>query len=54
MRRDNMTLINLVLRYAGPMHERTLTNVLLALQVVACAVGLAMRHKLQELFSDGR
>ncbi len=40
---DNFTLINLVLRLTGPMHERTTTNVLLLLQVLACLVGLALR-----------
>ena len=40
---DNWTLINLVLRLTGPLHERTLTNVLLLLQVASCLVGLALR-----------
>lgn len=40
---DNFTLINLVLRLTGPMHERTTTNVLLLLQALACLVGLALR-----------
>ena len=43
-RYDNMTLINLVLRVMGPMHERTTTNVLLLLQVVCCALGLLLRY----------
>ena len=40
---DNFTLINLVLRLLGPMHERTTTNVLLVLQAAACLAGLALR-----------
>ena len=40
---DNWTLINLVLRLTGPLHERTLTNVLLLLQVASCLTGLALR-----------
>ena len=39
----NMTLINLVLRVTGPLHERTATNLLLALQAVCCAAGLYAR-----------
>ena len=42
--RDNMTLINLVLRLTGPMHERTTANLLLFLQVVCCALGLLLRY----------
>ena len=49
---DNMTLINLMLRVCGPMHERTATNVLLLLQVLSCAFGLALRSYLQVLFAD--
>ena len=41
---DNLTLINLVLRILGPMHERTTTNVLLLLQVVCCLFGLLLRY----------
>jgi UDP-N-acetylmuramyl pentapeptide phosphotransferase/UDP-N-acetylglucosamine-1-phosphate transferase len=39
----NLTLINLLLRVTGPLHERTATNVLLALQAVCCAAGLYAR-----------
>jgi UDP-N-acetylglucosamine--dolichyl-phosphate N-acetylglucosaminephosphotransferase len=41
----NFTLINLVLHFTGPLHERTATNVLLLLQVVTCALGLFFRFK---------
>ncbi len=43
---DNMTLINLLLRVTGPLHERTATNALLLLQAGCCAVGLALRYSL--------
>ncbi len=51
---DNFTLINLVLRLTGPMHERTTTNVLLGLQVVSCVVGLAMRVWHSNSVCEGR
>ena len=51
-RMDNFTLINLVLRVCGPMHERTLTNALLALQVVSCGAGLALRYWLSRISQD--
>ncbi|XGW03900.1 hypothetical protein V3C99_015223 [Haemonchus contortus] len=34
---NNLTILNLVLKFAGPLHERTLTNVLLSIQV-ACSI----------------
>lgn len=43
LERDNMTLINLLLRVAGPMHERTTTNALLVLQALCCAAAIAVR-----------
>lgn len=36
----NYTLINVVLRILGPMHERTLSTVLLVLQAVCCLLAL--------------
>lgn len=42
---DNLTLVNLVLRLLGPLSERTLVLVLLALQVVTCALGLWLRYE---------
>jgi UDP-N-acetylmuramyl pentapeptide phosphotransferase/UDP-N-acetylglucosamine-1-phosphate transferase len=44
VRRDNMTLINLTLRVLGPMSERQLTNTLLVVQVLSCALGLGVRY----------
>lgn len=49
---DNFTLINLMLRWIGPLHERTATNFLLILQVISCALTLALRSYLQTQFVD--
>ena len=51
--RDNLTLINLMLRVLGPMSERSMVNVLLLLQVASCAVGLYMRFWFSSAFYDG-
>jgi UDP-N-acetylglucosamine--dolichyl-phosphate N-acetylglucosaminephosphotransferase len=40
----NFTLINVVLKLTGPLHERTATNVLLALQAASCVLGLYIRY----------
>jgi UDP-N-acetylglucosamine--dolichyl-phosphate N-acetylglucosaminephosphotransferase len=42
--RDNMTVINVVLRLLGPTHERSATNVLLLVQIICCAFGLLLRY----------
>lgn len=42
-RRDNLTLICLVLRLFGPMHESTLTAVLMLLQAACCGLALWLR-----------
>lgn len=44
VKRDNLTLICLVLRVFGPMREETLTRVLLFIQVLSCAAGLLLRY----------
>ncbi|XP_048838123.1 UDP-N-acetylglucosamine--dolichyl-phosphate N-acetylglucosaminephosphotransferase isoform X5 [Brienomyrus brachyistius] len=44
---NNMTLINLVLKVLGPMHERTLTSVMLLTQVLGSAVAFGIRYHLQ-------
>jgi UDP-N-acetylglucosamine--dolichyl-phosphate N-acetylglucosaminephosphotransferase len=49
----NFTLINVVLKVAGPLHERTATNVLLALQAACCALGLYIRYHLSHSVYDG-
>jgi UDP-N-acetylglucosamine--dolichyl-phosphate N-acetylglucosaminephosphotransferase len=40
----NFTLINLVLHVCGPLSERTLCTLLLALQVAACTFGFIVRY----------
>lgn len=47
-----MTLINLLLKVFGPMHERNLTLLLLLLQVVGSAVTFSIRYQLVRLFYD--
>lgn len=49
---NNMTLINLLLKVFGPMHERNLTLLLLLLQVVGSAVTFSIRYQLVRLFYD--
>nr|KAF6369133.1 hypothetical protein mMyoMyo1_010538 [Myotis myotis] len=48
----NMTLINLLLKVFGPMHERNLTLLLLLLQVLGSAVTFSIRYQLVRLFYD--
>jgi len=40
----NFTLLNLALFIFGPLHERTLTIVLLIFQVICCAIGFGIRY----------
>ncbi|TRY74710.1 hypothetical protein TCAL_09186 [Tigriopus californicus] len=47
---NNMTLINLVLRICGPMHEQTLTIVLLVFQVFCSVLAFFIRYPLAYLF----
>ena len=47
---NNLTLINLVLKLCGPMHERTLTVLLLVIQVACSVVAFAIRYPLAFLF----
>ncbi|XP_037003224.2 UDP-N-acetylglucosamine--dolichyl-phosphate N-acetylglucosaminephosphotransferase isoform X2 [Artibeus jamaicensis] len=49
---NNMTLINLVLKVFGPMHERNLTLLLLLLQILGSAVTFFIRYQLVRLFYD--
>jgi len=43
---NNLTLINLILKMFGPMHERTLTLVLLTIQIFCSAIAFAIRYPL--------
>jgi UDP-N-acetylglucosamine--dolichyl-phosphate N-acetylglucosaminephosphotransferase len=42
----NYTILNLILLVCGDMHERTLTNVLIAFQVICCVVAFQVRYML--------
>ena len=47
---NNLTLINLVLKICGPMHERSLTVILLIFQIVCSCVAFSIRYQLALLF----
>lgn len=49
---NNLTIINLVLRFHGPMHERRLTCVLLGFQVVCSSVAFFIRYQGAKVFYD--
>ncbi|XP_019519100.1 PREDICTED: UDP-N-acetylglucosamine--dolichyl-phosphate N-acetylglucosaminephosphotransferase isoform X2 [Hipposideros armiger] len=49
---NNMTLINLLLKVFGPMHERNLTLLLLLLQILGSAITFSIRYQLVRLFYD--
>nr|XP_055160762.1 UDP-N-acetylglucosamine--dolichyl-phosphate N-acetylglucosaminephosphotransferase isoform X1 [Nyctereutes procyonoides] len=49
---NNMTLLNLLLKVLGPMHERNLTLLLLLLQILGSAVTFSIRYQLVRLFYD--
>lgn len=49
---NNLTLINLLLKVCGPIHERNLTLLLLLLQVVGSALTFSIRYQLVRLFYD--
>uniref|UniRef100_A0A3B4B5K6 UDP-N-acetylglucosamine--dolichyl-phosphate N-acetylglucosaminephosphotransferase n=1 Tax=Periophthalmus magnuspinnatus TaxID=409849 RepID=A0A3B4B5K6_9GOBI len=49
---NNMTLINLVLKLLGPTHERSLTVIMLIIQVMGSVVAFGIRYHLVRLFYD--
>ncbi|XP_052784266.1 UDP-N-acetylglucosamine--dolichyl-phosphate N-acetylglucosaminephosphotransferase-like isoform X2 [Mya arenaria] len=49
---NNLTLICLVLKFLGPLHERTLVIVLLSLQVMCSCVAFGIRYQLAKMFYD--
>ncbi|RCN49746.1 hypothetical protein ANCCAN_04202 [Ancylostoma caninum] len=49
---NNLTVLNLVLKFAGPLHERTLTNVLLSIQVVCSLFAFFIRFYLASWLYD--
>ena len=46
----NFTLINVVLRCFGPLHEKTLTSILLLLQILSCAFALYIRFVIAPIY----
>ncbi|XP_041373345.1 UDP-N-acetylglucosamine--dolichyl-phosphate N-acetylglucosaminephosphotransferase-like [Gigantopelta aegis] len=49
---NNFTLINLILRFIGPLHEKTLVIILLIFQVFCSIIALLIRYQLSRLFYD--
>ena len=49
---SNLTIINYALYLLGPMHEATLTTVLLAFQAACSCMALLVRYQLAGLFYD--
>ncbi|CAB1419985.1 unnamed protein product [Pleuronectes platessa] len=47
---NNMTLINLVLKLLGPIHERNLTVIMLTIQVIGSAAAFGIRYHLVPLY----
>lgn len=48
----NFTMINFLLRFLGPTHEKTLTIFLLVIQIICSLVGFLIRYQLSKLFYD--
>ncbi|KAF0295545.1 UDP-N-acetylglucosamine--dolichyl-phosphate N-acetylglucosaminephosphotransferase [Amphibalanus amphitrite] len=49
---NNLTIINLLLKLAGPLHERRVTQALLAIQVMCSCLAFVIRYPLASLFYD--
>ena len=47
---NNLTLINLMIKVFGPLHERTLTCALLGCQTICSCIAFAIRYRLALLF----
>ena len=47
---NNLTLINFVLKVLGPLHERSLTCILLGFQIVCSCMAFAIRYRLALFF----
>ncbi|CAH3184075.1 unnamed protein product [Porites evermanni] len=52
MRVNNFTLINFVIKMLGPLHERTLTTIMLGIQILGSAVAFIIRYHLVRFFYD--
>ncbi|XP_071842308.1 UDP-N-acetylglucosamine--dolichyl-phosphate N-acetylglucosaminephosphotransferase-like isoform X1 [Apostichopus japonicus] len=49
---SNFTIINLMLRIFGPLHEQTLTIILMVIQIIGSCVAFFIRYKLAGVFYD--
>ena len=49
---NNLTLINMVLLKIGPTHERTLTTIMLILQLACSVLALFIRYYVSTFFYD--
>ncbi|CAH1174200.1 unnamed protein product [Phaedon cochleariae] len=49
---NNLTLINLVLYYLGPMHEAKLTSVLIGIQIFFTCLAFVIRYPLASIFYE--
>lgn len=49
---NNLTLINLVLFYLGPLHEAKLTTILIAIQVLCTGLAFFVRYPMAHVFYD--
>ncbi|CAB60399.2 UDP-N-acetylglucosamine--dolichyl-phosphate N-acetylglucosaminephosphotransferase [Caenorhabditis elegans] len=49
---NNLTIINLVLKFAGPLHEKTLNDVLMSIQILCSLLAFFIRFYLASLFYD--
>ncbi|ESP04791.1 hypothetical protein LOTGIDRAFT_184756 [Lottia gigantea] len=49
---NNFTLINLAIRYLGPLHERTLVSILLIFQIFCSIIAFTIRYQLALLFYE--
>lgn len=49
---NNLTLINFILLYLGPLHEAKLTSILIAIQVFCTILAFIIRYPMAYLFYD--
>lgn len=49
---NNLTLINLVLLYLGPLHEAKLTMILIFIQIICTIIAFIIRYPMAHLFYD--
>ncbi|ODM89594.1 UDP-N-acetylglucosamine--dolichyl-phosphate N-acetylglucosaminephosphotransferase [Orchesella cincta] len=49
---NNFTLVNLILKLFGPMHERSTTIIILLIQILCSCAAFAIRYPLARLFYD--